>query len=210
MNHLHDHVHRARSGHFGQLGPDDGPHRSVTDGRLRRGPGGRRRGGGGGRGGRRRPRVSRGDVRIAVLAVLDDQPMHGYQIMQELEERSGGGWQPSPGSIYPTLQLLADEGLIACRSVDGKNIFSLTEDGAAAVAANEDPPPWERFESEGGVAFANLRRSLFQLGAAIRQVAATGSTAQADAANRILTDARKAVYRLLAEDEPDAEPTSKS
>jgi DNA-binding PadR family transcriptional regulator len=140
-------------------------------------------------------------VRIAVLAVLNDQPMHGYQIMQELEERSGGGWQPSPGSIYPTLQQLADEGLIASNSVDGKNVFNLTEDGASAVAANEDPPPWERFASEGGAAYSGLKRSMFQLGAAAKQVAAAGSQAQVEAANDILNDARKAIYRLLAEDE---------
>ena len=140
-------------------------------------------------------------MRIAVLAVLNDQPMHGYQIMQELEERSGGGWQPSPGSIYPTLQQLADEGLIASNSVDGKNVFNLTEDGASAVAANEDPPPWERFAGEGGAAYSGLKRSMFQLGAAAKQVAAAGSQAQVEAANDILNDARKAIYRLLAEDE---------
>lgn len=127
--------------------------------------------------------------------------MHGYQIMQELEERSGGAWQPSPGSIYPTLQQLSDEGLIASQAVDGKNVFNLTEDGASAVAANEDPPPWERFNGEGEVAYANLKRSMFQLGAAARQVAAAGSRAQAEAANQIINDARKAIYRLLAEDD---------
>ena len=127
--------------------------------------------------------------------------MHGYQIMQELEERSDGAWQPSPGSIYPTLQLLADEGLITSQSLDGKNVFSLTEAGATAVAATEGPPPWERFIGEGGAAFADLRRSMFQLGAAARQVAAAGSRSQAEAANQILNDARKAIYRLLAEDD---------
>ncbi len=127
--------------------------------------------------------------------------MHGYQIMQELEERSGGGWQPSPGSIYPTLQQLADEGLIISAPVDGKNVFSLTEDGATAVAASEGPPPWERFVGEGGAAFAGLKRSMFQLGAAARQVAAAGNRSQAEAANEVLNDARKALYRILAEDD---------
>ncbi len=144
--------------------------------------------------------MSRGDVRIGVLAVLNDQPMHGYQIMQELEERSGGAWQPSPGSIYPTLQQLSDEGLIVSNSVDGKNIFSLTEDGATAVAANEDPPPWERFSEEGHAVYANLKRSMFQLGAAAKQVASAGSPSQVEAANEIIGDARRAIYRLLAED----------
>jgi DNA-binding PadR family transcriptional regulator len=126
--------------------------------------------------------------------------MHGYQIMQELEERSGGGWQPSPGSIYPTLQQLADEGLIVSRSVDGKNVFSLTEEGATTVQATEGPPPWERFADEGGAPYANLKRSMFQLGAAARQVAAAGSPGQVEEANKILNDARRALYRILAED----------
>ena len=194
------------------LGPDgQGPgfsgHGFGGDGGPRRGPGGRGRGGGQrGRGGKRRPRVSRGDVRLGVLAVLNDQPMHGYQIMQELDERSGGAWQPSPGSIYPTLQQLADEGLVSSTSVDGKNIFNLTEDGATAVAANEEPPPWERFGGEGGAAYAGLHRSMFQLGAAARQVAAAGSSAQAEAANEVLNNARKAIYRILAEDDAPPEP----
>lgn len=130
--------------------------------------------------------------------------MHGYQIMQELEDRSGGAWQPSPGSIYPTLQQLADEGLVTSQSVDGKNTFSLTEDGATAVAANEQPPPWARFEGEGGAPYVNLKRAMFRLGAATKQVAVAGSAAQIDAANEILDSARKSIYRILAGDDgPD-------
>lgn len=216
--------HRSVHGHFGhgpfgaefegmEMGPGRGSGRGPSG---RGGRGGRSAGRGGGRGGgphgrggrhggRRRPRVSRGDVRIGVLAVLNEEPMHGYQIMQELEERSGGGWQPSPGSIYPTLQQLADEGLIASEPVDGKNVFSLTEEGASAVLASEGPPPWERFVAEGGATYANLKRSMFQLGAAARQVAAAGSQAQAEAANEILNEARKGLYRILAEDDPETE-----
>ncbi|MEM7321596.1 MAG: PadR family transcriptional regulator [Actinomycetota bacterium] len=145
--------------------------------------------------------MSRGEVRLGVLAVLEEQPMHGYQIMQELEDRSGGAWQPSPGSIYPTLQQLADEGLVTSESVDGKNVFSLTEDGQTALSDNDGPRPWERFEGAGGVAHGNLRRSVHQLGAAARQVAMTGTPEHVEAANRILADARKALYRLLAEDD---------
>lgn len=195
--HIQKHLH----GPHGVDGPD-----SEFDHRRGRGHHGPQRGPGPGRrkgGGSRRPRVSRGEVRVGVLAILNDQPMHGYQIMQELEDRSGGAWQPSPGSIYPTLQQLADEGLVVSEAVDGKNVFSLTEDGATAVASNEDPPPWERFGGAGGVAFGNLRRSVHQLSAAARQVAMAGTPAQVESANQILTDARKAMYRLLAEDDAD-------
>src|SRR3954454_4068329 len=76
-------------------------------------------------------RVGRGDVRAAVLALLAEQPMHGYQIIHEIEERSGGSWKPSPGSVYPTLQLLADEGLIRAEESNGRKTFSLTEEGRA-------------------------------------------------------------------------------
>ncbi|MEM7273105.1 MAG: PadR family transcriptional regulator [Actinomycetota bacterium] len=180
-------------------GPVDDADRGPR-GRRRGGPGrgpgpGRRRGGG-----HRRPRVSRGEVRLGILAVLAEEPMHGYQIMQEMEERSGGAWQPSPGSIYPTLQQLADEGLVVSEAVEGKNVFSLTEDGATVLAQSDAAPPWERF-GEGHAAYGSLRRSIHQLGAAARQVAMAGSPAQVEEANRILTDARKSIYRLLAQDD---------
>ena len=171
------------------------------------GPPGRGRGPGHGRGpgrhgrGRRRNRVSRGEVRNAVLQLLADEPMHGYQVMQELEERSGGGWQPSPGSIYPTLQLLADEGLIVAEEEGGKNIFSLTSEGRKAVDAIEEPPAWERFDGDGMADVVKLRRSVHQLGMAAKQVVQAGSDQQVQAAHQILTDARKALYKLLASDE---------
>src|SRR5579859_1816513 len=81
------------------------------------------------------PRARRGDVRAAVLALLAERPMHGYQIIQELESRTGGLWRVSPGSVYPTLQLLEDEGLIASQEVEGRRVFSLTESGQARVEA---------------------------------------------------------------------------
>lgn len=136
--------------------------------------------------------------------------MHGYQIMQELEDRAGGAWQPSPGSIYPTLQQLADEGLVVSESVDGKNVFSLTENGATAVLDNETPMPWERFAEEGGASYAGLKRSVFQLGAAAKQVAAAGSQRQAEAATEILNQARKDIYRLLADDDLEDDASEES
>ena len=185
-------------GHPGHHGPHGGHDEEAGHrGRRRGGPG---RGPGRRGGGHRRPRVSRGEVRQGVLAVLSEQPMHGYQIMQEMEDRSGGAWQPSPGSIYPTLQQLADEGLVVSEAVDGKNVFSLTEDGATAAAQSDAPPPWERF-GEGHAAVGNLRRSVHQLGAAARQVAMTGTEPQVEEAGRILTEARRSIYRLLAEDD---------
>jgi DNA-binding PadR family transcriptional regulator len=140
-------------------------------------------------------------VRNAVLMLLREQPMHGYQVMQELEERSGGGWQPSPGSIYPTLQQLSDEGLIKVEPQDGKNVFSLTETGEETVAGLDEPPVWERFGTDDDVNRVDLRRAMYQLGQAVKQVATTGSKQQVAQASTVLNDARKSLYRLLAEDD---------
>src|SRR4249919_1877467 len=91
-----------------------------------------------GRGG---PRARRGDIRAAVLALLAERPMHGYEMIKELEERTKGAWVPSAGSIYPTLQLLEDEGLVAGEESDGKRRFTLTEAGAKANDEREGDAP---------------------------------------------------------------------
>ena len=104
----------------------------------------------GGRGyGRGRHRVRRGDVRSAILALLDDRPMHGYEMITELEERTGGRWRPSAGSIYPTLQLLEDEGLVTAEEVEGRKVYSLTEAGQKAVPERtEGQRPWEEGDED--------------------------------------------------------------
>jgi DNA-binding PadR family transcriptional regulator len=131
--------------------------------------------------------------------------MHGYQVMQELSERSGGRWHPSAGSIYPTLQQLEDEGLVTAEDRDGRRTFSLTEAGQAAAKAVPADRPWSRHE--GGNDLGALIR---ELNVAAIQVNRVGSTAARDGAGKILTDARRALYRLLADDDatvagPEAE-----
>jgi len=123
--------------------------------------------------------------------------MHGYQIIQEVSERSGGVWTPSPGSVYPTLQHLEEEGLIASESRDGKNVFSLTEAGRATRPA--DRAPWEDVGVDGRL--IELRDGIGQVAAAVRQIARSGTPAQVNAAKAILADARRALYRLLADEE---------
>ena len=148
-------------------------------------------------------RARRGHVRAAILSVLGEGPMHGYEIMQRLEERSGGMWRPSPGSVYPTLQMLEDEGLLKGEEVDGKRVFSLTEAGKEAATASKERhgAPWEQAEGQEQSPRFRLRRSVFQLGAAVRQVATAGSTAQVEQTLEILAEARKRIYTLLAEGE---------
>ena len=177
---------------------DDTHHRTDDD---RRGPRGRGRGRGRGPGPRGRGgRMRRGDIRTAVLAVLADGEAHGYQVMQALESRTEGAWRPSPGSIYPTLQLLEDTGLATATTVDDKRVYGITDEGRDELARRVDEAgglPWERgSRSSGG---GSLRRSLSQLHAAARQVDVEGDPAQLERATAILDDARKKLYGLLAE-----------
>ncbi len=148
-----------------------------------------------------RPKVSRGDVRIAILHLLAEEPMHGYQIMQELADRTDGLWRPSPGSVYPTLQQLEDEGLVKAEQSEGKNVFALTEDGRARVESTDSAPPWERFGSQDNDGFVALRETGFQVGAAVMQVARAGSDAQIARTREILEETRRKIYQILAEDD---------
>ena len=148
-----------------------------------------------------RRRRNRGDVRAAVLRVLADGPMHGYQIIQELTARSGGVWRPSPGAVYPTLAQLEDEGLVTGRQDEGRNVFELTETGRTeAERVGQDPrAPWATEDD-----LVNLHEQFEQLAGAIGQVARAGSPAQRAEAARLVTEARRAVYRVLAEDDQPA------
>lgn len=148
------------------------------------------------------PRARRGDTRAAILKVLAEQPMHGYQIIQELGQRSGGVWRPSAGSIYPTLQMLADEGLIVATETAGKKVFSLTDNGEAAVADLADAPaPWDVAAALGDVSGASdLREATARLVAAAMQGAHTADKDKAEKIVEILNSSRKQIYTLLAED----------
>lgn len=148
-----------------------------------------------------RPKVSRGDVRAAILHLLAEGPMHGYQIMSELAERTDGIWQPSPGSIYPTLSQLEDEDLVRAEEQEGKNVFHLTEQGRAQVEADEEEAPWERFASPYSKGLMTLRETGFQVGSAVMQVARAGTDEQVAKTREILEETRRRIYELLAEEE---------
>jgi DNA-binding PadR family transcriptional regulator len=150
-----------------------------------------------------RSRRPRGDVRTAVLLLLTDQPMHGYQLMQAIAERSGGRWTPSPGAIYPTISQLEDEGLVTVTAESGRKLVSLTEAGRAHV--EERRVTWsDPFAGTDAAApGTDLRGLLQQLHEAARQVARTGDDAQLTQAAQVLTEARRSLYLLLA-DAPQA------
>lgn len=187
----------------------------------RRGHGGRGHGGHGGWGGRGEAfdpqmfrggrRMRRGDIRFALLAGLTDGPAHGYELIGRLEARTGGMWRPSAGSVYPTLQLLEEEGLIAGEDLEGKRVYHLTDAGREeAIEAQER---WGAGRRGGGPfgdaaeGIVGLRQSIKPLILAARQVALAGDEAQREAASVVLEEARRKLYRILAGDltgQPDA------
>jgi DNA-binding PadR family transcriptional regulator len=153
--------------------------------------------------GGRRGRARRGDVRAAILLLLEEEPRNGYQLMEEIESRSGGAWRPSPGSVYPALAQLEDEGLIGSDESAGRRSFELTDAGRAYVAENRDSlgSPWDEAGEGVPSEFVELRTLIGQLGMATLQVAQSGDEGQIAEAKRILAEARKSLYRILAEAE---------
>ncbi len=174
--------HRARWGGAGFGGPPFGP---------------------GGPGGPRRRR--RGDVRLAMLMLLSlEHPLNGYQLMQGLEERSEGRWRPSPGSVYPALQQLEDEGLIHSVPTEGESgrSFELTDAGRAHLEERSgQKAPWEPGTDEDAHPGARFRHTIGGLARTAAHVFQDGTPEQVDEALNILDDARKKLYRLLAGEE---------
>jgi DNA-binding PadR family transcriptional regulator len=204
----HDRQHhhgpgRARRGGFGPggFGPEGfGPGGFDGPGF----PGGPGFGGPRGPRGRRghRGRRSRGDIRLAVLALLSEQPRHGYEIIQEIAERTSGAWRPSPGSVYPSIQQLEDEGLVRTEEAEGRRTVTLTEAGQQYVGEHRDEldKVWAvATPEEVDQTVTALREQYGMLHAAVLQIASAGTGEQREAAAAALAEARKTIYRLLAE-----------
>src|SRR3954471_6014265 len=160
------------------------------------GPGGHGHHRGGPRG-----RARRGDVRAALLLLIEGGAQNGYQLIQEIERRTDGVWKPSPGSVYPALQQLEDEGLVHAVEFEGKRAYELTDEGRTYVDGNREELGDPFGAATGGVdeGMMDMRGLLMQVGAAALQVAAAGRT---DEARKVLADTRRALYKILAEDEP--------
>ncbi|WP_244930609.1 PadR family transcriptional regulator [Nocardioides sp. W7] len=162
---------------------------------------------------RRGPRVRRGDVRSAILDVLrtaqEGDPINGYQVIQQITERSGDAWRPSPGSVYPTIQQLQDEGLVEVDEASRRRTVRLTEDGEAYVAERADElaavwTPFEDREREERSDFADLKPEIGQVMGAVWQIVTTGSETQRRAAVDVLVDTRRKLYGILAEGDNDS------
>ncbi|WP_020013033.1 PadR family transcriptional regulator [Promicromonospora sukumoe] len=191
----------------GGPGPDFGP-RDFGPGF---GPGGGPRGfgprgphGGGRRGSRGPRRAGRGEIRAAILLLLAEQPMHGYQIIGELADRTDGRWRPSAGAVYPALSLLADEGLVVLSEDGGRKLATLTDEGTAYVEQHKDElgTPWEQVGHGHG---RELRHEVRALADAVEQVARTGTPEQVAAVTKLLEKARREVYLTLAGEAPTSE-----
>ena len=197
---------RMRGGPGGGPGPWGG---GPFEFGMRGGPFGPPRFGG------RGPRVRRGDVRAAILDLLaEGQPWNGYQIIQEIGARTQGVWRPSAGSVYPALQQLEDEALIRDQGSesgeDRRRMYTLTEAGQAYVTehADELKASWDAVTGSVNDTEVQLRHTIHQVMVAVSQVAQAGSAAQVQQAGKILADTRRALYRILAADDPDAEEDS--
>ena|SRR5215213_1788118 len=156
---------------------------------------------GGPGGGRRGRRARRGDVRTATLLLLGEEPRNGYQIMQELEERSGGAWRPSAGSVYPALQLLEDEGLIRSEEVEGRKLLHLTDAGRTFVEerGTDQPAPWDQMAGDVPDDARAIMKVVKEVMIATSQVMQSGSESQRAEARRLLVNLRRDIYRILAE-----------
>lgn len=154
-----------------------------------------------------RPRAKRGDVRAAILDVLAVEPLNGYQVIQQIAERSGGQWKPSPGSVYPTVSQLEDEGLIATDDARGRT-FRLTAEGEAYVAEHPEElaAVWSDFEDEPareeGPDLSVLKSEVGQLMSAVWQILSSGTDGQRRDAMAVLIETRRKLYGLLAEEDP--------
>lgn len=164
-----------------------------------------------GRGGGGRHRARRGAIVDAVLQLVAERPMHGYELITELEARSDGRWRPSPGTMYPALTRMEEKGLLVAEEVDGKKLFSLSDEGRARLASrleerDEDAPaPWDEHASGGR---GDLRRHVSEIMGQARQIGRFGTAEQIEAAGVVFDDTRRRLYAILADsraDAPDAE-----
>jgi DNA-binding PadR family transcriptional regulator len=148
-------------------------------------------------------KARRGDVRAAALVLLDEEPRNGYQLMQEIERRSDGAWRPSPGSVYPAMQQLEDEGLVRTAELEGRRVFELTDDGRRHVEEHREDlgAPWEAFSRDVSDETWDLIGLMKDVGFAAVQVLRAGDDAQTEQARKVLTDAKRALYLILADED---------
>ena len=150
--------------------------------------------------GRHGGRAMKGGVRAAILALLAERPMHGYQMISEVADRTRGGWVPSPGSVYPALQLLSEEGLVAGEVDGGRRCYALTEAGRTAVDG-AGPPPWMAMAAVGDALDTRLSDVEAKAHSALAHLRSAGTAEQKVRAIEVMTQARHALYQILVEED---------
>jgi DNA-binding PadR family transcriptional regulator len=192
----HHAAHHVRHFAYGPRGEFGGPFGGFGH---RGGPRGRGR------------KARRGDIRTAALLLLAEEPRNGYQIMQEVQERSAEVWRPSPGSVYPALQQLEDEGLIRSQEIDGRKLFAITDAGQKVVdeRGSERPAPWDEMGEEYSGNAHELGRLMREVAFAFTQVIRTGSEAQVASAGKVLSATRRDLYRILADGDVEGDTVEK-
>lgn len=149
------------------------------------------------------PRTRRGDIKFILLGLLSERPQHGYELMKELEARRGGFRRPSPGSVYPTLQMLEECGYLTSEEVDGKRVYTITESGRQFLSDRNQQShsrnTYDSFVESKPSSLLELRRTLTQLNDAVAQVARSGNLEQANRVRDLLVQVKREIYKLLAE-----------
>ena len=146
-------------------------------------------------------RMGKGDVRSAILRLLAEEPLHGYEIIRRIEQNTDGAWKPSAGSVYPTLQLLADEGLVTAQTAHDRKVYALTDEGRTASEGVK--APWEAAdpaESREPSGFGAVSKAGMDLAQAVTNVVRSGSPAQQAEVVELLETTRRKVYSILAQD----------
>ncbi len=145
-------------------------------------------------------RTPRGDIKYILLSLLAEQSRHGYDLIKELEARYGGFWKPSPGSVYPTLQLLEEGGYLISEQVEGKKVYTITETGRQLLAERGDPQDWMTRRNKPQQ-WMELGNAIADLGGIVMQVARSGNADHINRVREILNRAKREIYTILAEEE---------
>jgi DNA-binding PadR family transcriptional regulator len=147
------------------------------------------------------PRTRRGDIKFILLGLLSERPQHGYELIKELETRRGGFRRPSPGSVYPTLQMLSEGGYLTSEEVEGKRVYTITESGRQFLSdRNLQSHSRNTYDSFKPSELIELRRTLTELNDAVTQIARSGNLEQANRVRDLLARVKREIYKLLAEE----------
>lgn len=156
--------------------------------------------------GPRRHRQRRGDIRFVLLQLLKDESHHGYELIKAIEERSGGFYRPSPGMIYPTLQLLEEEGNLTSQLVDDKRVYTITDAGRKLLEEQENSqqggPRWGRHKNQDFPQMMELRQSMMALFESVMQTARYGTPEQVKAVQGLIEATNQQVHAIMAQSRP--------